>query len=245
MEIDRNLLNPFFEGYKLSVDENKCPIVDYFPLKYHSKKLNEEINGPSTDFQILADEIYENKLKTGTGTKFYYLNDEENLISFSTKELKSSLIKGPFECFSIAKEDLVLVKCKGSDDFKLIKVKDDGEDDEMISLSFDDFNFKKCKILEIVKFERNLYVLFQETTIIGNIPNINTEKYKEKLDKPCFLFFFACFDIEDFSKKSFNFIGWSCSRLNYSALKVEGEDGNCRIIIGSSTGITGNGNGKV
>lgn len=214
MEADRKLLNPFFEGYKLSFDK---VIVDYFPLKWKCKNKGTGDGEENVEFQVLAEGIYENKLKK-SGDKFYYLDEEGNLISFSKDGNK--LIKGRFECFGVTRDDEIIFAKKNSGDFVIIK----NFEIIPVPIQLDGNNFK---VLEVKVIESSIHVILQQLKRVENMKN--GEKYEKLMDKTAFSFYKVVIGNEG---SSCELIGWSLSRPLVSFIRSTGD-----VILGSSTGI--------
>ena len=214
MEADRTLLNPFFEGYKLSFDE---AVVDYFPLNWKCK--NKETDG-NVEFQVLADEIYENQLKK-CGETVFYLSEEGNLICFSYLKGKSIEIKGPFECFGVKKEEETIFAKLISGGFVTIK---DGKTVE-IPVNLDGDNFK---VLHVKTIESKILIILQKISKVNDMKNA-AEKYEKLKEKTAFSFYKVVIGDENVSC---DLIGWSLSRPLVSFIRPTGE-----IILGTSTGI--------
>lgn len=211
MEVDRELINPEFECYKLSLDDSAF-IVDYFPLI--SKCKGEETDG-NVEFQVLADDIYENKLKR-SGDKFYYLNQENDLVCISNGTI--SMYPGPFECFGVAKDHDVII-CVSN--FDLIIIKSGKSRTESLP-----FKSRCFKILEVKLIKSSIHLILQKLSKVKDMRK--GEKYSKLLDKTAFCFYNVVIEDEDSFKC--DLIGWSLSRPLVSFIRDSGE-----IILGTST----------
>ena len=253
MEIDRKLLNPFFEGYKLSFNNSKGPIVQFYDLNQSMIPNKCERNNLSdaVDFQVLADQIYENRLQS-TKNNLYFLSKSNDLIFFSKQTLETSLIKGPFDCFGVVscenncKNDLILGGQAG--EFKLFVMSNESGKNASSSKFFTiksqppiHLENEHYKILGLHNSSKSLQVLLQKTVKIKDLENIlslELEEYEKSLEKAAFVFYSLSIPLKDENLKSVieltlksEIIGWSSSRPNYSFVGLN------RILLGAPTGL--------
>lgn len=209
MEVDRDMIYPEFECYKLSLEEKF--IIDYLPL--NSKCKGNETDG-NVEFQVLADDIYENKLKR-SGDKFYYLNEQFDLVCVSLE--KSSIISGPFECFSVSKNHDIVICIKNGN---LVIIKN-GEN------LTEPFELKNVKILEVKVIGSSIHLILQKFSKVKDMRN--GENFSKLLEKTAFCFYSV---VIDEGGLKYDLIGWSLSRPLVNFIRDGGE-----IILGTSTGI--------
>lgn len=208
MEINKELLKPFFEVYKLTQDDSIN--VDYYPLEASAAEHESTLN--SSDYQILADEIYENKLKSFVdGSALYYISSEGDLISFSKETLKSSKVQaGPIDSFTIFPNGSVAVLTG-----------------KKVTCSLGSFELEisgeELKILKANDTEN--VVLIQS---IGKLKDFN-KKIDEKIGEKTTFGFYRV-EINE-NTCNCDLLGWSLSRPSVVFMKDD------RILLGTSSGI--------
>lgn len=206
MEINRKLLKPFFEGYKLTLNDSIK--VESYPLEFSVMKQREFT---SSEYQVMADEIYDNKLKSSDNSLLYYISSEGALISFSRETLKSSVVhERPIDSFSVTECGLVFTLTG-----KKLKYNDDCSFE--LDIKGDEFKLLKAK----TNCDKTI-VLLQS---IGKVKDFK----KEAGENTAFEFYRI--ELKGSDLVSCDLLGWSLTRP--SVVMIDGE----RIVLGTSSGI--------
>lgn len=222
MEVNRELLNPFFEGYKLSLDEAKCPKIDFISVTVEAKEKTEK---SSSDFQLLAEAIYENKLKASK-EHLYFIDKDDNIAGIpKNQSISDSLsIKGPFNCFDVTAEGLILAKhlvdgwVMVSEKITKIPLQIEGD----------------TKVLSMKAEDSQIHAIIQAIRKVKDqVDESNASKFEKMKENPAFCFYKVKIPLEDVSRSSCDLLGWSTSRPLFACLKGSSFD----AIIGTSTGI--------
>lgn len=229
MEVDRKLLNPHFEGYKLSFDASAQPSCDFFDLECEVAKDSND-KGSKNEFQLVADRIYENKLKSNDGS-FFYLNSDWDLMVLS-KSLKSALkIPGPFKSFAVAEEFAITFGNSGS--FELIyPFKNEHLKRTTLLVSLDCVD--SIKFLSAKVVGDYLITIIQRVGLVKDVEGYNEEIYGKIKEKSAFSFMLLSIPLSNpESGSTLKKIGWSHSRPLINFILP-----NSNVIIGTNTGLT-------
>ena len=221
MDVNKSLLNPFFEGYKLSFSD--AIKVEYYPLETCAMQKSTPF---SSDYHVMADEIYENKMKSSGNGLFYYISCAGDLISFSRDTLKTFIVHlGPIDSFTIT-ETGVIVVLKGNS----LTVLDNPckSSFELAEISGKEFKLLKAKK---IKEKNSLIVLLQS---IGKMDNFNKDACEKLREKPAFGFYRIELVNCDFS--SCDLLGWSLSRPSVVMVEEIEAIGD-RILLGTCSGV--------
>lgn len=220
MEVKKELLKPFFNGYKLTFDD--AIKLEFYPLEASVK--GNELN-PSLEYQIMADKIYENKLKSSRESGLlYYISSEGNLISFSRETLKSSTVyAGPIDSFALTENDLIVVMKE-----KYIKIQRVDSLESFMSMELEicgnEFKLLKTKMLD----DNSLIILIQS---IGKVEDFNREADEQLSGKTGFGFYRVEVKVNE-CESNCKLLGWSLSRPLVTIIQ------SCdNILLGTSTGI--------
>lgn len=200
--------------------------VTYYPLE--AAVMNQKSNFSSSDYQLMADEIYDNKLKSSSGngsSLLYYISSEGDLISFSSETLKCFKAHvGPIDSFAVTESGSVLVLTG-----KKLTVSSSSYE---LEIAGNDNGFKLLKAKTIQKDSKSTSVVLLLQSI-GKLKDFNKEQSGERT-----AFGFYRIELKGSSSEliSCDLLGWSLSRP--SVVVIEDIEGlGDRIVLGTSSGI--------